>query len=138
MNASEEKIERVLLLTSRLTDALLADLDALARGRPDEMRSIVPETQQLLGQYAREAASVKAQAKLLPPDARKRLTAATAKLHDALAQHERRLSCVRRASEGMIRAVVEDVERRKRMTRPYAPRAAARPAPTAMLYNGVV
>jgi primosomal protein N'' len=138
MTPNDEKIERLLVLTRRLTDALHADIDALDRGRPSEMRSIVPETQQLLSQYAREAAGMKSQAKLLPSAARASLTSETAKLHEALTLHERRLSRVRHASEGMIRAIVEDVERRKRMTRTYAPRPVAKTAPTAMLYNGVV
>ena len=136
--SGEERIERVLILTRRLTDALLADIDALERGRPGEMRTIVPETQQLLSHYAREASALKAQLRNLPSVVRASLTKATARLHDALTLHERRLSRVRRASEGMIRAIVDDVEQRKRLTRTYAPRPSARPAPGALLYNGVV
>jgi hypothetical protein len=138
MTANQEKIERMLVLTRRLTDALYADIDALERGRPAEMRSILPETQQLLAQYAREAAVVKTQARTLSADIRATLTEATLKLHEALALHERRLTRVRRASEGMIRAIVDDVERRRRVTRTYAPRSSPRSPSTAMLYNGVV
>jgi len=137
MTANDERIERMLILTRRLTEALYADIDALERGRPAEMRSIVPETQQLLAQYAREAAGLRTQIKLLPSEVRIRLTSTTAKLHEALGLHERRLSRVRRLSEGMIRAIVDDVERRKRVTRTYTPRPATRPAPGAMLYNGL-
>lgn len=136
MNQIEERAERVLALTQRLTEALLGDLAALDRGRPGEMRSILPETQKLLSQYAREAAAVKKNAKVLSADTRSKLSAATSKLHEALARHERRLTCLRNASEGMIRAIVEDVERRKRVTRPYGPRPGLR-TPTAMLYNGL-
>ena len=138
MTPNDERIERMLVLTRRLTEALYADIDALERGRPAEMRSIVPETQQLLSQYAREAAGLRSQIRVLSADVRGRLTSATAKLHEALGLHERRLSRVRRLSEGMVRAIVDDVERRKRVTRTYAARPAARPAPTTMLYNGVV
>ncbi len=137
MTPHEEKIERLFVLTRRLAEALDGDIDALERGQPAEMRTILPETQQLLAQYAREAAALRAQARMLAPDVRERLTGATTKLHEALARHERRLSRVRRASEGMIHAIVEDVERRRRITRTYAPRTSAKPAPRAMLYNGV-
>jgi len=138
MSPAEEKIERMLVLTRRLTEALMADMDALDRGKPAELRTIVPETQQLLSVYAREAASIKTQARMLPTILRGKLTAATAGLHEALALHERRLTRVRRASEGMIRAIVEDVERRKRITRPYGSKPSARPAAGAMLYDGRV
>lgn len=136
MNQIEERAERVLALTKRLADALQGDLEALERGRPAEMRSILPEIQQSLSQYAREAAAVKAQVKMLPPGTRAKLSDATKKLHEALARHERRLTCLRNASEGMIRAIVDDVERKRRVTRTYGPRAGVR-APGAMLYNGV-
>jgi len=136
MSQIEERAERVLALTKRLTDALLGDIEALDRGRPAEMRSIVPEIQQLLSQYAREAAAVKSHAKILPSGTRAKLTDATKRLHDALARHERRLTCLRNASEGMIRAIVDDVERKRRVTRTYGPRPGVR-APGAMLYNGV-
>jgi hypothetical protein len=136
MSQIEERTERVLALTQRLTEALLGDLAALDAGRPGEMRSILPETQQLLSQYGREAAAVKNAAKMLSAATRLKLTGATRKLHDALAQHERRLTCLRNASEGMIRAIVDDVERKRRITRPYGPRPGIR-APGAMLYNGV-
>jgi hypothetical protein len=137
MTPLEEKADRVLTLTRRLTEALLGDINALDRGCPSEMKTIVPETQNLLSVYAREAASLKAQIKLLPAESRKTLTVAAEQLHEALALHERRLSRVRRASEGMIRAIVDDVERRKRITRTYGPRLSAKPSPAAMLYNGV-
>jgi hypothetical protein len=138
MTPLEEKAERVLVLTVRLTDALLGDIDAVDRGCPSEMKTIVPETQQMLSVYARETASLKTQARLLTSDSRRALTNAAEKLHAALALHERRLSRVRRASEGMIRAIVDDVERRKRVTRTYGPRPSAKPSPGAMLYNSVV
>jgi primosomal protein N'' len=138
MKPDDERVERMLVLTRRLADALHADIAALDRGHPLEMRTIVPETQQLLSHYAREAAGLRTQARLLPQESRAKLIAETEKLHEALALHERRLSRVRRAGEGMIRAIVDDVERRKRVTRTYAPRPSARPASSnAMLYNGV-
>jgi hypothetical protein len=137
MTPLEEKADRILTLTRRLTEALLADIDALNRGCPSEMKTIVPEIQQLLSVYAREAASLKPQVKLLTPESRRELMSAAEKLHEALALHERRLSRVRRASEGMIRAIVDDVERRKRITRTYGPRPSAKPSTGAMLYNGV-
>ncbi len=136
MSQIEERAERVLALTQRLAEALLGDLAALDRGRPSEMRSILPEIQQLLSQYAREAAAVKNAAKMLPSGTRAKLFGATTKLHDVLARHERRLTCLRNASEGMIRAIVDDVDHKKRVTRPYGPRPGVR-APGAMLYNGV-
>jgi hypothetical protein len=138
MSELDDRVARVVALTRRLTDALDADRAALERAAPQTMRTIEPETQQLVAQYGREVSAIRAQLKHLPPPSRAALTKVTSSLHEALLLHERRVSRVRRASEGMIRAIVDDVERRKRLTRIYAPGAAARPSPGAMLYNGVV
>ena len=138
MNGSEDSIARVLALTSRLTEALRADIDALDRGAPALMRTTAPDMQNLVGLYAREVACVRPIVKSLPATICRELAAATTALHDALAQHERRVSRVRNASEGMIRAIVDDVERKKRLTRTYSLQPSARPTPGAMLYNGVV
>jgi len=134
MSGVEERVARVLALSRRLSEMLLADIAALDRGKPGEMRSILPETQQLLAQYAREAQALKNAMRTLSPALRAKLTAATAELNQALALHERRLTRVRNATEGMIRAVAEDVEKKRRITRPYGRTQTARSAGP-MLYN---
>ena len=139
MSENESRVERIVAMTERLTEALEADIAALDRGKPAEMPSIAQEMQQLTSLYGREVASLKAtRLNALPAPARATLTAATKRFHETLSLHGRRLSCVRNASEGMIRAIVEDVERKRRMTRTYAPGTTSPRAPGAMIYNGVV
>jgi hypothetical protein len=78
MNAPNPKIERVLALTERLTEALKADIKALEQGRPREMRTIEPETQQLAALYGREANAINAATvKTLPAQTRAKLADAT-------------------------------------------------------------
>jgi hypothetical protein len=90
--------------------------------------------------YTREAASVTPSvARSVSPDLRKKLSASIKRMNDLLKQHQRMLTRIRSASEGLIRAVAEEVERRRNFQRNYAPRPASRPhAPGAMLYNSVV
>ncbi len=52
------KIERLIALTERLTDTILADIAALEKGRASEMRVTAPDMQQLTLLYNREAATV--------------------------------------------------------------------------------
>ena len=141
MTADARKIERLMTLTERLTEALQADIAALERGRPREMRSPGPEVQQLTLLYTREAANFGPSAvQLLPKDARATLTAATARFREVLAEHGRILTRVKNATEGMIQAIAEDVAKKKNAQRPYAPhQAAARHRSSgALLYNKVV
>jgi hypothetical protein len=137
------KIERLMALTARLTEALKADIAALERGRPREMRSPSNEVQQMTALYTREAASFAPSAvQTLPKDARDQLTNATAAFRDVLALHGRILSRVRNTTEGMIRAIADDVAKRKNAQRPYAPTATPAPvkprADSAMIFNKVV
>jgi hypothetical protein len=140
VNTDANKIQRLMALTERLTDALKADIAALEKGRPREMRSPGTEVQQLTALYSREAASfTPAAVKLLPKDARDTLTAATARFRDVLALHTRIVTRVKNATEGMVRAIADDVARRKSALRPYSAAPAARPrSPGALIYNNVV
>jgi hypothetical protein len=140
MNGDPRKIERLLALTERLTEALQADIAALERGRPREMRSPKPDVQQLTALYSGEAANVTlAAVNTLPKEARDRLTTATVRFREILTLHGRILTRVKSATEGMIRAIAEEVSRKKSAQRPYSPTPAAKPrSPGAMLFNNVV
>jgi hypothetical protein len=131
-------MERVVALTERLTETIRADIAALERGRPSEMGVISPEMQQLAALYAREAGLLRAQlGKGTSDPLQKKLVAATAGFRDALAVHGRVVGHLRRATEGVIRAVAEEVERKRNQSRPYASNLAAPRRSGAMLYNGV-
>jgi hypothetical protein len=133
------KIDRVLALTERLTEVLKADIAALERCRPREMRTIDPEIQQLCALYGREAAGFNAAAiKAIPAPVRAKLAEATGRFRDALTMQCRLLTRMRNASEGIVRAIAQDVERRRNATRPYGrtPARTARPA-SALLYNSI-
>jgi hypothetical protein len=139
-DAAAVRVERVIALTDRIADALDADLSALEKGRPRELHTLDPSIQQLTALYAREAGSINASvARSLSPELRNRLSASTKRMNDLLKRHQRIITRVRNASEGLIRAVAQEVERRRSFQRSYAPRPAARPqAPAAMLHNSVV
>lgn len=134
---NEARIERVIAMAERLIEALAADIAALENGEPRKMRSIEPEIQQLTAQYGREAAALNANALRNQPLYSK-LKTVTARLRDILLQHARLLTRIRNASEGMIRAVAEEVDRRRIAARPYAPKNAYAKQPAAMIYNSVV
>ena len=140
MSTDSPKIERLIALTERLTAALEADIAALERGRAREMRSIAPDIQQLTALYGREAAAVgPAMAKAALPATRAKLAQATKRFRETLALHARILTRVRKASEGLIRAVALDVEKKRSAARPYARAPMPNTLSTgAMIYNSVV
>ena len=140
MATDPRKIEKLLVLTERLTEALNDDIAALERGRPREMRSHKPEVQQLLALYSREVQGLNAAAaKGLPREAQDRLMEATAKFRETLALHNRILTRVKTCTEGMIKAIADDVAKKRSAQRPYTPPVNVKPrTPGAIVYNSVV
>ena len=138
MNGDQERIERLIQMAERLASALTDDIAALKSGNPRGLRTLEPEMLKLSALYSREAAGLSAAAaKAAPADLRKRLTDATARFRDLLGAQTRLLTRLRGASEGMIRAVAEEIERQGAPLRTYGAAKVARPG-GAMLYNSVV
>lgn len=142
MNPDREKIDRLIVMAQRLADAIEGDIEALRTGRPQQMPSLDPEVQKLLILYGREAQGVDpGRTKSLPAEVKKKLGAVTAKLRDALGLQQRLLTRMRNASEGIVKAVADEVQRQRAPTITYAPAQATnryRQTSVPMIYNGVV
>lgn len=134
------RIERLISMAERLVDALETDIAALKAGKPAQMTSMNPEIQRLSALYGREAQNFDIRvAKSAPPLLRDKFLAITTKFREVLMLHARMLARVKNASEGMIQAVVREVERMNQASRTYGPRPGCAPKSSgAMLYNKVV
>jgi hypothetical protein len=139
-NPEELRIERLLTMAARLIEALENDIAALKSGNPRGLRTIDPEIQKLTMLYNREAAGLNPDAaKSAPLELRRRLFEATKKFRDLLGAQTRLLTRLRSASEGMVRAVAEEIERQSAPMRPYGAIATQPPrSGGALLYNNVV
>jgi hypothetical protein len=140
MSEARIKVERVISLTDRIADMLGADIAALERGSALELRTNDPTVQQLTLLYAREAGTLNAAiVKAVPAELRQKLTASTKRMNDTLKHHQRIITRVKNASEGMIRAVASEVERRRSFQRNYSRQPAAKPQSSgSLLYNSVI
>jgi len=140
VNPDRQKIELLITMAERLIGALEADIFALKAGRPQELCTIDPEIQRLSALYGREAAGLDpAHAKTVPAELRRKFLDTTARFREVLALHTRLLTAVRNASEGIVKAVAEEVERRRSLVRTYAPAAAHyRPQAGSIVYNRVI
>jgi len=140
MSVDQQKIELLIAMAERLIAAIEGDIAALKAGRPQEMHTIDPEIQRLSMLYGREAAGLDpARAKAAASELSRKFFDTTAKFRDVLALHARLLTRMRNASEGMIKAVAEEIERRRAPSCVYAPRAlTARPRAAAIVCNTFV
>lgn len=136
--AAAAKLERLLAMTARLTTALTMDVASLEQGRPREFKLIEPEFQRLASIYEREAASfTRREMESLPAEKRAAYVASVKTLGDLLKQQQRLLTRVRRVSEGMIRAVADELARRESAARPYTPKPISGRSTGAMLCNQI-
>ena len=134
------RIERLIALAERLVVALESDIAELKNGRTATLRTNDPEIQKLTALYTREAQGFDPRiAQSAPPTLRQRFMAVTAKFREVLQMHARMIARVKNASEGIIRAIADEVERANAPTRTYGPRPGyALKSSGAMLFNRVV
>ena len=139
-DGAKAKVERLILLTDRIAEMLTADVKSLESGNAKALRSIEASFQQLMASYAREAASASAAVlKTVSPELRQKLMQSAKAMNDLLMRHQRLVTRVRNASEGMIQAIAKEVERRRVSQRSYARMTPARPESSgAMIYNSVI
>lgn len=105
-------LRRLTDLTDRLTARLESETDAFVQRRLREVTAGLAETQELANLYRREAAQVKANPGLVsaaPAVDRSALIRATEAFEAALAIHARTVEAARTVSEGLVRAIAQEV-----------------------------
>lgn len=134
------RIERLIAMAERLTVMLERDIAALKAGKPQELSVSDPEFQRLTVTYGREAQGFDLRiAQNARAELRARFLAITAKFREMLQLHGRLLTRMMNASEGMVRAIAQEVERVNAPTRTYGPRPGSAPVSSgAMVFNRVV
>lgn len=140
MMTDAQKMEQLIKMAERMMEALQADIMALQAGRPRNMRMNEPDIQKLSVLYSREIKSIDMEAaKKLPLELRRQFLAVTKKFRELLQLHMRYIKRVKNASEGIIKAVAEDINQKRNAMRTYtAPKSTYKPVASAIVYNAVV
>jgi hypothetical protein len=140
-DARKLRLEQLLAMSLRIGDAIALDIDALEKGRFDELKTTDPEIERLCTIYGQEVKALKADggAKDAPPELAAKLRESGARLNGLLARHRRLVSCMRHASEGLVQAVAEEVQKTRERAAPYSASPQAKRGPgDAIVYNNVV
>jgi len=122
-----DRIEQLILLTERLTQLVAAQALAFEQHRPQAAAVQVEETARLANIYRHESAKVRANPGLLaaaPLAERARLTRATEAFDAVLARQARALDAAKTVSEGLVRAIAEEVAAQRTQAGPegYGPK----------------
>jgi hypothetical protein len=107
-------VAELIQLTERLTAFVERELAVLKSGRPSALKTDDDERAMTLAIYTKRCAAFKREiAPTLTADAKKRLSAATDKLRAALKEESRLLARFRFVSEGLIKAIADEVAARQ-------------------------
>ncbi len=136
---ARENVERLIALTERLTEHLAADAQAFEARRPQDAGARIEETARLANLYRHESARVRQDPSLVaaaPREQRTRLVRASEAFDAVLARHGRALYAAKTVTEGIVRAIAEEVVASRTATSSYGPGARTRVAPgTAITLN---
>lgn len=105
-------LRQLITLTERLTGRLVEESRAFESRRPQDVAGGMAETRELANLYRRESAQVKAHPEVFAGgglNERKALIRATEAFEAVLARHVLAVEAARVISEGLVRAIAEEV-----------------------------
>lgn len=127
-NDPAERVEMLIELTERLTDLIEKETDLFEQNRPAEARSFQDEKQQLANIYRKETARIAQDASLVadaPGERRHHLADLTDAMYAAVDKNRHAADALRAVTEGVVRAVADEVAR-TRSPDNYGPGSAAK------------
>jgi hypothetical protein len=128
------RVDQLTSLTERLTELISAECRAFEARKPHEAAATLEETSRLANLYRHESTRVRGNVALVqaaPLENRLRLMRATEAFESVLARHGRALDAARTVTEGIVRAVAEEVADKKATGAGYGPSAATASASAA-------
>jgi hypothetical protein len=130
-----ERVEQLILLTERLTTLVAAQAKAFESRRPQDAAAQVEETQRLANIYRHESARIRANSALIdsaPHAQRLRLTRATEAFDAVLARQSRAINAAKTVTEGLVRAIAEEVASQRHKGVSYGAKGTQNPVGSAV------
>jgi hypothetical protein len=125
------RVDQLILLTERLTELIALEAQAFEQRRPQDAARHLDETSRLANLYRHESARVRSDPSLVaaaPREQRLKLIRATEAFDAVLARQGRALEAAKTVSEGLVRAIAEEVASQRNEGAGYGPGAASRTA----------
>ena len=135
-----DRVDQLIVLTERLTDLIALEAQAFEERRPQDVAPHIEETARLANLYRHESTRVRATPALVEAasgDQRGRLLRATEAFDAVLARQGRAIAAAKTVTEGLVRAIADEVASQRRQTACYGPGATSDPtsAATAITLN---
>jgi NAD(P)-dependent dehydrogenase (short-subunit alcohol dehydrogenase family) len=123
---SVDRVEQLIALTDRLTELIALEAQAFERHRPQDAAAQIEEVSKLANIYRHESTRVRANPELIssaPLAQRTRLTRSTEAFDAVLARQSRALSAAKTVTEGLVRAIADEVAVQRTNASSYGPGA---------------
>ena len=123
---------QLVALTERLTALISEQLRAFEARRPQDAAINAEETARLANLYRHESLKVKSDPGSLdgaPPELHEKLVAATRAFDAVLARHGRAVEAAKTITEGLIRAIAEEVHKQRHAVTSYGHKGMQAPRP---------
>ena len=131
----DDRVEQLIILTERLTDLIARQSAAFEARRPHEAAQYVDEVAKLANLYRHESTRVRGNVALVSGASlqrRQRLVRATEAFDAVLARQGRAVTAAKTVTEGLVRAIAEEIAVQRPTGAGYGPGAQA----TAYKQNG--
>jgi len=125
-NDAEDRVEQLTILTERLTALIAEQALAFEQRRPKDAAALNEETSRLANLYRHESTRVRADVSLVdtaPAPARAKLVRATEAFDAVLARQGRAIEAARIITEGLVRAIADEVAVQRAKGLSYGPGA---------------
>lgn len=129
MSDASARARDLIQLTERLTGLVEKEILLIAERKPQELSRLDDERTRLAALYAREMTGIRREKGALSgasPDLRMALTTATERFRSALDKHRLAVERVRRVTEGIVKAIADDIAARTQPPVGYGSSASTR------------
>ena len=121
-----DRVDQLIILTERLTALIAKEAAAFEARRPQDAAQYVAETAKLANLYRHESARVRANIALISAaslDRRQTLIRATEAFDAVLARQGRAVAAAKTVTEGLVRAIANEVADQRPQASGYGPSA---------------
>jgi len=137
---ANDRVDQLIVLTQRLTELIALEAAAFEQRRPHEAAKYIEETSRLANLYRHESARVRGDPSLVqaaPAAQRTALVRATEAFDAVLARQGRAIEAARTITEGLVRAIADEVAAQRTEVAGYGAAGARNTAsaPTAIAFN---
>jgi hypothetical protein len=137
-DVGDKTLRAMLQVTERLTELLAEQARAFEAHRPQDVAKDLEEVSRLTNMYKAGSEGVRATPGLLggvDPVLRQRLLRATEAFEAVLDRQGRALAASKTVTEGVVKAIADEIAHRRGVGQAYGPGAGRRPAATAITLN---